>query len=480
MKVGVCTLYIGEAFKHKVEFCVKSIELYCERHGYDLITDQSVADDREPLWNKIRLIEKYLPDYDYIVWIDADMLIMKHEMTLEYLIHNYLVNKQLLVCKDIGEYANTGFMLVKNTEYMLRLLNTIYSLPELAGNYHEQGVLTTLYNRNVLNLHEHMVLVPILEQRLCNAAMCNYEPGDFLIHFLGIKNSHALRYVSGLYAPFLKEGHETEEEYTERMQKVQRNYDNQFLMETGPHSRYYIPKPYVKVGVCTLYSGDKYSFGQVYYARKSLEAYTHRHNYGLHILHEYKHETPYEKEYQLPPQWAKLKILRNLLMENDYDFVVWIDADTMILNHDTRLEDLIQTHMEVNSDFLMSRDVSEHINSGVIMVRNTPYAIEQLELIYNLQELRYRNCEDQDAVNEVYERNLNHYKDRTSILPSNQQHVFNGVVGLYHWGQFLIHFMSLSPQGLNEAFINFYPFERDDENEERYQTRLNWIKNYNN
>jgi hypothetical protein len=479
MKVGVCTLSIGKEFKYKVEFCLKSIELYCEKHNYDLINDDSVADDREPLWNKIRLIEKYLPNYDYIVWIDADILIMNTDITLEYLIHNYLVNKELLVCQDIGMYANTGFMLIKNTEYMLRLLNTIYALPELAGIHHEQGVLTTLFKRNALGIQKRMILVPVLEQRLCNSAMCNYEPGDFLIHFLGIKNAHALRYTSGLYAPFLKEGHESKEEYLKRMEKVNRNYDNQFLMDLGNYAKYYIPKPYVKIGICTLYAGDKYSFGQVYYARKSLEAYAKRHNYGLHIRQEYKHETPYENEYELPPHWAKLKILCELCQGTEYDFVVWLDADTMIMNHDIRLEDIIQNHMSVNSDFLLSRDISDHINTGVIMVRNTEYAIESLDFIYKLQELRYRECQDQDALNRVYERNINKFKEKTTILPRSQQHIFNGVVGLYSWGHFLIHFFSLSPQGLNDAFVNFYPFHRDDENDERYQIRLNWIKNYN-
>ena len=479
MKIGVCTLHIGEEFKHKVEFCVKSIELYCEKHNYDLIRDESVADDREPLWNKIRLIEKYLPQYDFIVWIDADMLIMNRDITLEYLIHNYLVNKEILVCRDIGNYANTGFMLIKNTEYMLKLMNTIYSLPELAGYHHEQGVLTSLYNRKVLGLHKRMMVVPTLGQRLANSAMCNYEPGDFLIHFLGIKNTHALRYVSGLYAPFFKEGHESKEEYITRMENVARNYDDQFLMDTGEYGKYYVPEPFVRIGICTLYAGDKYSFGQVYYARKSLEAYARRHNYGLHIMTEYKHETEYETEYNLPPHWAKLKILEELVRTDDYDFVVWLDADTMIMNHDVRLEDIIQTHMKPNDDFLLSRDISNEINTGVIMVRSTEYAIEMLELIYHLQELRYRNCEDQDALNKVHKRNINDFESKSTILPSSQQHVFNGVVGLYRWGQFLIHFFSLSPEGLNQAFIQFYPFERDDEDNSRYMARVEWLKNYN-
>jgi hypothetical protein len=83
MKIGIVTLY-DEAYR---EFGAVTASLkrdYCQKHGYDFIEDDSKTDmTRHLAWSKIPAILEYLPKYDYLVWMDADTLIMNPEKRLE-------------------------------------------------------------------------------------------------------------------------------------------------------------------------------------------------------------------------------------------------------------------------------------------------------------------------------------------------------------------------------------------------------------
>ena len=50
---------------------------FAERHGYDVVVggDEAIA-DRAPAWSKIVLLRRLLESYDYVLWIDADAIIL--------------------------------------------------------------------------------------------------------------------------------------------------------------------------------------------------------------------------------------------------------------------------------------------------------------------------------------------------------------------------------------------------------------------
>ena len=56
-------------------------------HNYDLVLNNYVADSPELLdplsqqakWQKVALLESLLPDYDLVVWMDADILITRFD-----------------------------------------------------------------------------------------------------------------------------------------------------------------------------------------------------------------------------------------------------------------------------------------------------------------------------------------------------------------------------------------------------------------
>ena len=70
--------------------------LYAERHGYDFFDayedpelrprlDQTVKHTIPAYVSKYLVVRHYLERYDWILWVDADTLIMNHSPTLEKL-----------------------------------------------------------------------------------------------------------------------------------------------------------------------------------------------------------------------------------------------------------------------------------------------------------------------------------------------------------------------------------------------------------
>ena len=465
MKLAVCSLSIGEEYKQVVQYCILSLHKYCEKHNYPLITDETyVIEDRDYMWSKVPLLRRTLPNYDYVIWIDADIMIMNHETKLEHLIDLYLGNRQMMLAFDCGNQINTGFWVLRNSQYTKDILDIIQNIPEIAGNFHEQGVLTELYiKKNLFNLKKHTRIISEVNQRIFNATIYNYVCGDFLIHFLGIRKWDNLSRLDREHYPFQKLD-ESSEYFLNRMEWFNEKY------KVIQNQRYIDCKPQATVEVCTFFTGDKYTPDIIQYGLKSMQDYCNKYQYSFYKFNE-------SLVPDLPPHWNKFAVMLEILNKEETDYLVWFDIDIMIMNHDISVHNIISKHMD-GYDLLACRDISEEINTGVLIVRNTEYVRKILELMLNLPELRYRGCEDQDIFNKIYERNIMEFQNKCKILPSCQQTELNPCVGKYKWGVWLIHFFSLSKESVQKAFNDFYPFQKDGEFEELYQYRINWLKKF--
>eukprot|EP00434_Breviolum_minutum_P007280 symbB.v1.2.006426.t1/scaffold383.1/size215797/8 len=83
------------------------------------------------------------------------------------------------------------------------------------------------------------------------------------------------------------------------------------------------------------------------------------------------------------PQWAKVALLRRLLRQalaSDAGprWIVWLDADTLLLNFDVKLEDFtIQ-----DFDLIMSEDMSCELNTGVMILRTSTWSLQLLDEVW--------------------------------------------------------------------------------------------------
>jgi len=218
MRIGVCSLAIGDAFKEAVKYGVRSKVLYCQKHGYDFIQDDSLTDhSRHLAWSKIPVILNYLTKYDYLVWVDADTLIMNPDKRLEDYIA-MMADRELMYVASLG-WVNTGVMFIKNTPFMLEFFAETWGYTnEICW---EQGAIDRLYRDDWRGCRSKIVILP--DQTVFNSLWHQYRWGQFLVHFPGCgepnRPENCLRRMMDMFC-VLRMDEESEEEYGKRLQKL--------------------------------------------------------------------------------------------------------------------------------------------------------------------------------------------------------------------------------------------------------------------
>jgi hypothetical protein len=81
--------------------------------------------------------------------------------------------------------------------------------------------------------------------------------------------------------------------------------------------------------------------------------------------------------------WCKLFLAQEALKSNQYDYVIWLDSDTIIIDPNLDIGDIITSFQ---SDFLVAPDQGGggSINAGVLIFKNSPIALEMLEKMTNI------------------------------------------------------------------------------------------------
>lgn len=63
-----------------------SLTRYAERHSYEIVVGDGYANGRPPSWGKVPLLQRLLTSYDFVLWIDADALIIDDTVDLETIV----------------------------------------------------------------------------------------------------------------------------------------------------------------------------------------------------------------------------------------------------------------------------------------------------------------------------------------------------------------------------------------------------------
>ena len=70
---------------------------------------------------------------------------------------------------------------------------------------------------------------------------------------------------------------------------------------------------------------------------------------------------------QRHPAWERIPLLLNYI--NNYDYVIWKDADAHFYLDSINIVTIIKNHPEQN--FIFSKDINVVINTGIFIVKNT-------------------------------------------------------------------------------------------------------------
>jgi len=198
--IAILTFCVGADYKKAMEPGLASKRAYAAKHGYAFHTGgEDVWDRDRPIpWSKFNFIQKYLNDYDYLFWSDADAIILDQETPLEMQILPLLPpSKDMLWTFDACNHYNNGHLLIRGRSAWMRdYLQRAYAETDLM--YHiwwDNAAMIKLFETNVVDkahietCHDHWKFNSYVfgPRDTANDPACRlYKPGDFLIHFAGV------------------------------------------------------------------------------------------------------------------------------------------------------------------------------------------------------------------------------------------------------------------------------------------------------
>jgi hypothetical protein len=149
-----------------------------------------------------------------------------------------------------------------------------------------------------------------------------------------------------------------------------------------------------------------------------------------------------------PVYWCKIYMLLDELNTNKYDYVMWLDSDTVIKRSDIFLDDILNKY---NSDIFIGDDNAHYwyvLNSGVFIIKNSTIGRQFLQDCINnfdkknclkdgkLLGMWGGSCYEQGIMNLLI---LEKYYKYTTLLPKNiiynSEKCSNNVFVMHNYGQ---------------------------------------------
>ncbi len=147
-----------------------------------------------------------------------------------------------------------------------------------------------------------------------------------------------------------------------------------------------------------------------------------------------------EKLDDRPAAWSKLPALLRAMASGRYEWLFWMDADALIMNHTIRLESML----DERADLLIATGPNGSINSGCFLLKCTQKSLEFLHMVYDRTDyLNHRNWE-QAAMKHVLDRGLSSLTVRFIPPRSINSRISGDPDWRYQPGDFVIHLPGLS------------------------------------
>lgn len=191
-RITLATLYTPEIAAYG-ELSARVLCKYAERHGYRTITRARTLNARRPpAWSKLPLIQRAFaadPRCQWLMWIDADALIVRHETPLT----EFLDDEADFIIGDDAPHGplNTGVFFARNCASVQELLRRAYAKTHLLHDrWWEQAALIETLREGVDGLR-----LKIVPRRLFNSFASEFQAGDFVIHYPNYPHAERVRQI---------------------------------------------------------------------------------------------------------------------------------------------------------------------------------------------------------------------------------------------------------------------------------------------
>jgi hypothetical protein len=198
------------------ELSYRNKQAYCAKWGYDLIIEgHAIVDQtRDTAWSKLPVFRKWLPKYQWVMWMDMDAFFTRFDLPL----HDVFARStaDVIIAKDWNG-INMGIMFLRNAPFTFSLIDRMWNAPKLWWvPWEEQSALMALMKPS-MNREDADAVVAHMEfpaQRAINAygaefaygnRAAMYRPGDRIVHFPNCKAFASCRgTITRMYADAVK------------------------------------------------------------------------------------------------------------------------------------------------------------------------------------------------------------------------------------------------------------------------------------
>jgi hypothetical protein len=197
MKVGLVMFY-DQNIKNYGNLNAIINSVYCKKYNIDFIcSHKRQYESRYAAWERFPLILQHLDNYDYLIWIDADAhFYIDAENICDIIKANETAN--IIFSKDIAVSVNTGFFIVKNTEYSKQFIKTWAYDEDLYKNntmpcWWDNGVMYDMYAANTMDILNNSVFINYgILQHFYNNELATFERKPYIIHYAGQEHNYRI------------------------------------------------------------------------------------------------------------------------------------------------------------------------------------------------------------------------------------------------------------------------------------------------
>ncbi len=117
-----------------LQYSVPAMKRYAEIHNYRFIEAGCSSDHRPPPWGKIPAIQKALKQYQTVLWIDCDVMIVKFDVDIGYGFSDQAFQGLVKHHTNCGEVPNTGVWLLRNCARTNQMLEYVWNQKDLTNH----------------------------------------------------------------------------------------------------------------------------------------------------------------------------------------------------------------------------------------------------------------------------------------------------------------------------------------------------------
>ncbi|KAI7847572.1 galactosyl transferase GMA12/MNN10 family-domain-containing protein [Circinella umbellata] len=167
------------------------------RHGHSFVArsaEFAQQRGRKTVWGKIDAIEKVLPKYDWIFWMDMDAVIMNQERSLFDLLDDlrdrypdgkeaFDENVNMIASRPRSDpMFNAGVFFMRNSPWSMEFLREVQAFESWynKGSAYEQGAMADIIEDPKYKEHVFMLYPDV---HTFNTFPKYYKPGDFVVHY---------------------------------------------------------------------------------------------------------------------------------------------------------------------------------------------------------------------------------------------------------------------------------------------------------